>query len=109
MKRSRDRRIKESIAAYQVEPLLTKVTRQGQITLPSDVRRQLHIKEGDLMEVTIEGDRVVMMPKRLIDKSQAYFWTEGWQRGEREAEADIRAGRVKRFKSAEDLIADIES
>jgi hypothetical protein len=50
-----------------------------------------------------------MMPKRLIDKSQAYFWTEGWQRGEREAEADIKAGRVQRFQRAADLIADLES
>lgn len=31
-----------------------------------------------------------------------------WQEGEREAEEDIRADRVKVFDSAEDLIRDLE-
>ncbi len=109
MKRSKGLKVRETAVAYRTEPLLTKVTRQGQITLPAQVRQRLKIEEGDLIEVTVEGERVVMMPKKLIDKSQTYFWTEAWQRGEREAEADIVAGRVKRFKSAEDLIADLEN
>ena len=33
------------------------------------------------------------MPKKLVDKSQAYFWTRKWQEGEREADEDIKAGR----------------
>ena len=46
--------------------------------------------------------------RRLVDAGQAYFWTESWQKGEREAQADIPAGRTKKFKSAKDLIADLE-
>jgi AbrB family looped-hinge helix DNA binding protein len=88
---------------------LTKVTRHGQVTLPSDVRRRLQIEEGDLMEISVEGEKVMMTPKRLIDKSQAYFWTEAWQRAEREAEVDIKAGRVKAFDTLEDLLRDLES
>ena len=38
------------------------------------------------------------------DASQAYFWTEKWQKGEREADADIKAGRVKCFKSADEAV-----
>jgi hypothetical protein len=30
----------------------------------------------------------------LIDPAQLYWWTEAWQKGERAAEADARAGRV---------------
>jgi len=30
----------------------------------------------------------------LIDADQRYWWTEAWQKGERAAEADVRAGRV---------------
>jgi hypothetical protein len=33
---------------------------------------------------------------------QAYYWTEEWQAGEREAEADIKAGRVRTFTNVED-------
>ncbi|MBI2859827.1 MAG: hypothetical protein HYX90_12230 [Chloroflexi bacterium] len=48
------------------------------------------------------------MPKKLVDKGQAYFWSKQWQEGEIEAEEDIKAGRVKAFSSAEGLIADLD-
>lgn len=38
------------------------------------------------------------------EESQAYFWTEEWQKGEREADEDIRAGRVTVFDSADDAL-----
>lgn len=31
----------------------------------------------------------------LIDPDQMYWWTEAWQKGERSAEADRRAGRLQ--------------
>ena len=48
------------------------------------------------------------MPKKLVDKSQAYFWTRKWQEGERAADEDIKAGRVKTFDSVDKLIKDLE-
>jgi hypothetical protein len=48
------------------------------------------------------------VPKKLVDKSQAYFWTKKWQEGEREAEEDIKAGRVKAFDSVEEVISDLD-
>jgi len=35
---------------------------------------------------------------------QSWFWTAEWQAGEREADADIDAGRVRRFKTIDELI-----
>ena len=87
---------------------LSKVTRHGQITLPAAVRKQLDIQEGDVVEIEVVDDRAVVTPKKLVDKSQAYFWTEEWQKGEAEAEADIRAGRVKTFDSVEELLEDLD-
>ena len=86
-----------------------KVARHGQITLPSDIRKELHIVEGDLIEVSLVDQHVVLVPKKLIDANQAWFWTEAWQEGEREAEEDLRAGRTKRFDSMESLIADMDA
>jgi hypothetical protein len=40
-------------------------------------------------------------------EDQAWFWTEEWQAGEREAEADLAAGRYQVFDKMEDLIDDL--
>ena len=87
---------------------MSKVTRHGQVTLPASVRKQLGIEEGDLVEIEVEDERAVLMPKKLVDKSQAYFWTKRWQDAEREAGEDIKAGRVKTFDSVDELIKDLE-
>jgi hypothetical protein len=46
----------------------------------------------------------VLRVKKLVDKEQAWFWTRRWQEGEREAEEDIRAGRVHNFDSARQAV-----
>lgn len=46
----------------------------------------------------------------LIDPEQKWWWTEEWQKGERQAEADMKAGRISGpFESAAELIQDLES
>ena len=83
--------------------------RNGQITLPAEVRRRVRAAEGDVFLAEVrEPDEIVLRKKSLIDASQAYFWTDEWQRGEHEAQEDIRRGRVKRFRSAKALIADLK-
>lgn len=86
----------------------SKVTRHGQVTLPASVRKKLGIEEGDLVEVMVEGDRAMLLPKKLIDKSQAYFWTKEWQEAEKEANEDIKAGRIKTFDTVEELLKDLD-
>jgi AbrB family looped-hinge helix DNA binding protein len=82
----------------------------GQITLPTSIRRQARLKEGDLLEVLVEEDGSLrLVPKIAIDRDQAYFWTERWQKGERETEEDLRAGRYKQFTSMDEMIKDLES
>ena len=41
-------------------------------------------------------------------KSQAWFWTPEWQAKEREADADIAAGRVEHFSSDDEFLAALE-
>ena len=86
----------------------TKVTRHGQITIPVSVRERLGIEEGDLVEIDVEDERAVLIPKKLVDKSQAYFWTKKWQEGERAADEDIKAGHVKTFESVDELMKDLD-
>ncbi len=39
---------------------VTKVTRNYQITLPAEIRKALGIKEGELLDVELEGDKIVI-------------------------------------------------
>lgn len=79
---------------------------KGQITLPAEVRAALGVEAGDEVEFTVTGSGdVVMRGLKLIPADQAWFWTESWQRGEREASADIAAGRVETFKDDESFMA----
>ncbi len=81
----------------------------GQITLPTTVRRQAHLSEGDLLEVTVESDGSLrLIPKVAIDRSQAYFWTKRWQQAELEAEEDLKAGRYQDFDTIDDFIKALE-
>ncbi len=88
-------------------PVLSKVTRNGQLTLPAEVRRELNIEEGDYVEIDIVDELIVLKPKKLVDSSQAYFWSRDWQEAEREATRDIAEGRVHEFASAEELVSSL--
>jgi AbrB family looped-hinge helix DNA binding protein len=90
--------------------MVLQIRSNGQITLPTAVRRKANLKEGDLLEIVVEEDGTVrLVPQVAIERSQAYFWTPRWQAGEHEADEDIKAGRVRKFDSVDDLIADLES
>jgi AbrB family looped-hinge helix DNA binding protein len=87
---------------------LTKVTRNGQITLPAPARRALRVAEGDYVQVRVTADSIVLTPKKLVDKSQTFFWSPEWQAAEREASEDIIAGRVHAAQDVDDLIAQLD-
>lgn len=78
---------------------------KGQVTIPADIRQAARLEEGDPVEVEIVEDGILLRPKKLIDASQAWFWTPEWQAGERQADEDIAAGRGMRFESDEEFLA----
>jgi antitoxin PrlF len=49
--------------------LSTKVGRRGQITLPKEVRRQIHVEEGDQIAFILDGEQVLIKPitQTLLD------------------------------------------
>ena len=88
---------------------ILKVQKNKNITLPVWVIQRLHVETGDFVRVEETKDGVVLRPAKLVDPAQAYFWTKEWQAGEREAEEDLRKGRVKAFKSVKELIKDLNA
>jgi len=85
----------------------TRIGPKHQITIPKDIFEALNLEVGDFLEAGIEDNTIVLVPKKLIPKDQAWFWTKEWQKGEKEADEDIREGRligpfksIKEFKKA---------
>ncbi len=83
---------------------LTRVRGKGQLTLPEEIRRAARVGQGDYLEVSVREGEIVMRPKKLVDAHQAWFWTDAWQAGEREASEDIAAGRTRRTASAAEFV-----
>ena len=82
---------------------------KGQVTIPQDVREAAHLEEGDPIEVVVTADGILLRPKKLIDASQAWFWTPEWQQGERAASADVEAGRLTTTVSSEAFLESLDS
>ena len=86
----------------------TVVRGKGQITIPSDIRRAARLEEGDVVEVELTADDILLRPFKVIDATQAWFWDPAWQQGEREAETDARAGRSRIFATPDDFLASLD-
>jgi AbrB family looped-hinge helix DNA binding protein len=84
--------------------MLVRLRDKGQLTIPDQVRRAVHLEEGDYLAVSIHDGAIVLEPKTIIDASQAWFWRADWQVGEREASEDIASGRTRRFDSDQEFL-----
>jgi len=92
-----------------IEPIV-KIGLKHQITIPAKVFKTLQLKVGDFLAAKIKNNEIILKPKKLIPKDQEWFWTKEWQSKEREADEDIRAGRLSGpFTTAKDLIKHLNS
>ncbi|MCM2576844.1 AbrB/MazE/SpoVT family DNA-binding domain-containing protein [Streptomyces meridianus] len=83
-----------------------RVRNKAQVTLPPAVREALGVREGDQLEFEINEDgSVEVHGTRTIRTDQAYFWTDAWQAGERESDADIAAGRTTAHEDEDAFLA----
>lgn len=79
------------------------VQKRNLITLPKDVREKLDIYEGDMLDVRVDGAKIIIEPYKLVPASQAYFWSKKTQKDMAEAEKDAKAGRVREFSNPDDF------
>ncbi|MDP3285730.1 MAG: AbrB/MazE/SpoVT family DNA-binding domain-containing protein [Desulfobacterales bacterium] len=89
--------------------MITQLRRRSQVTLPSEVIKEMKLKEGDNLDIVIEDDRIIIKPVILIDRSQSWFWSKKWQESEKEADEDISAGRVHKSGDVKELIKKLDS
>jgi AbrB family looped-hinge helix DNA binding protein len=51
---------------------LVKVKEKFQITLPAELRQALHLAVGDMLEATVEQDKIVLTPKAIVNRTAAW-------------------------------------
>lgn len=82
---------------------------RGQISLPAAIREQFRLNEpGAQVEVVVRDGEIVLRPQISVEASQAWFWSEEWQQGERQADVEARAGAGKTSDSGEEFLADLQ-
>jgi antitoxin PrlF len=95
------------------EPLVSarvKVRPKAQLTLPEEIRRALHISEGDEVEFAVYDDGTITVRGYVsIPTDQAWFFTPQWLAGEREADEEIAAGRGTAHGSADGMFAHLDA
>jgi AbrB family looped-hinge helix DNA binding protein len=139
---------------------VVKVRPRRQVTIPKEIFNKLHLQEGDFIEAKAEDQKIILVPKKLvtktdviplskeeqkllkktqakiekikqdmahskglsedeiavavkvgiIDHDQGWWWTEQWQKGEREAQKEINKGKLMgSFSTVEQFKTAIES
>jgi AbrB family looped-hinge helix DNA binding protein len=76
-----------------------KVKTKGQVTIPAEFRRDLNLKEGDLLEALVEHDGIVLKPKTVVDR-----YDEEWAKNvlKEAKEEDKRAPKTRQEEEAEE-------
>jgi antitoxin PrlF len=100
-------------AKIEPEPLVSarvKVRSKAQLTLPEEIRRALHISEGDEVEFAVHEDGTITVRGYVsIPTDQAWFFTPQWLAGEREADEEITSGRGTVHESADEMFAHLDA
>ena len=75
-----------------------------QVILPTEVIKRVEKLSRELEAVKKEIKKAVKIPK-----SQAWFWSQAWQKKEKAADRDIKQGKTRTFSSVGELLDDLHS
>ncbi len=89
---------------------LLSVQSRGTVALPAEFRQRFRL-DGPEAQIRLidHGDGTAeIVPVVAVPADQAWFWTERWQQMEREADADVAAGRSTVVDGADALLAHLD-
>ena len=82
-----------------------KITSNGAVTLPTQIRKGLGLKVGDFVNAELKNGQVVLRPAKIIDAEDAFFYTKEWQKAEAEVDQEIvKDDLVGPFNNADDAL-----
>lgn len=86
----------------------SEIRSKGQLTIPTALRQATQLSEGDMVELELTRDGILLRPLKLIDATQTWFWEERWQAKEREASADIKQKKTTKHKNSAAFLASLD-
>ena len=84
-----------------------KIQRSFQVTIPTELRKKLNLKVGDIVLIEGHEDGILLKPQSLIDRSQAWFWSKEWQEEEKKIDKDFEKGDVLVSSSVDEFLEDL--
>lgn len=86
------------------------VQSRGLLALPKGIRTRFGLDQpGAQVEVVERDDGVIELhPHVAVPADQAWFWSERWQRMEREVDDHVEQGEVTTFDSSGDFLSSLE-
>ncbi|MFC7329962.1 AbrB/MazE/SpoVT family DNA-binding domain-containing protein [Marinactinospora rubrisoli] len=78
----------------------------GTIVVPPEVRRQLGLDRPDtVVEFVVRDGALLLLPRVAVHPNDVWFWEEGQQSAEREAEEELAAGDISPAMTGEEFLA----
>ncbi len=95
---------------YRMKTYVLTMQSRGTLVLPAELRRRLHLDQPDVQIKLVEQDdgRLELVPVVTVPADQAWFWAERWQAMEKEADADVAAGRTTVVDGLDGLLVHLD-
>ena len=88
---------------------IVRIQRKGQVTIPTRLRIQVGLADGDLLEATAEKGRIVLTPRIGVEDEYTPAQRRAIDTRLDKAEADVKAGRLsKAFSNHSEFIASLD-
>lgn len=94
---------------------IRKLGARSQVTIPKDIVDYLQLKEGDQVSVVRERGYILIEPVKMVPKNALYYkvgkddeyiTADDIEEAAAEAFKDYQAGKLKKYKSAQDMFKD---
>lgn len=84
--------------------VLAELKDKSQVTIPKPIVKELGLERGDMFDITIEREKIVLTPVVVYPKEKA----EKLEALAAQARAEISSGAVTIYDNVEELIADLD-
>lgn len=84
--------------------MVVSINSRGTLTLPSNIRKELELKDGDHFDIEVKLGKIIITPLILVPKTQLSL--KGKEK-EKEASKEVKDKKIKTFSTSKELIEEL--